>query len=66
MYQRTVGYPDEYFNAHHVMLDTEELGDGAVGAGKGTRLNLLIPTRRARIVPQVSNGKSYFGFLNFS
>jgi hypothetical protein len=25
VYQRTVGYPDEYFNAHHVMLDTEEL-----------------------------------------
>ena len=24
-YQRTVGYPDEYNNEHHVMLDTEVL-----------------------------------------
>ena len=25
MYQRTVDYPDEYHNGHHVMLDSEEL-----------------------------------------
>ena len=25
MYQRTVDYPDELFNGHHVVLDTEEL-----------------------------------------
>ena len=25
MYQRTVDYPDEFANGHHVMLDTEEL-----------------------------------------
>ena len=25
MYQRTVDYPDEWANGHHVMLDTGEL-----------------------------------------
>ena len=25
VYQRTVDYPDEWFNGHHVMLDTEKL-----------------------------------------
>ena len=25
VYQRTVDYPDEWFNGHHVMLGTEEL-----------------------------------------
>ena len=25
VYQRTVDYPEEWFNGHHVMLDTEEL-----------------------------------------
>ena len=25
LYQRTVDYPDEWANGHHVMLDTEEL-----------------------------------------
>ena len=25
VYQRTVDYPDEWFNGHHVMLDTEVL-----------------------------------------
>ena len=25
VYQRTVDYPDEWFNGHHVMLDREEL-----------------------------------------
>ena len=25
VFQRTVDYPDEWFNGHHVMLDTEEL-----------------------------------------
>ena len=25
VYQRTVDYPDEFANGHHVMLDTEEL-----------------------------------------
>ena len=25
VYQRTVDYPDEWANGHHVMLDTEEL-----------------------------------------
>ena len=25
VYQRTVDYPDEWYNGHHIMLDTEEL-----------------------------------------
>ena len=25
VFQRTVDYPDEFANGHHVMLDTEEL-----------------------------------------
>ena len=25
VYQRTADHPDEWFNGHHVMLDTEEL-----------------------------------------
>ena len=25
VYQRTGDYPDQWFNGHHVMLDTEEL-----------------------------------------
>ena len=25
VYQRTADYPNEWFNGHHVMLDTEEL-----------------------------------------
>ncbi len=25
VYQRTVDFPDEWFNGHHIMLDTEEL-----------------------------------------
>ena len=25
VYQRTVDYPDEYFNGHHIMLDSEKL-----------------------------------------
>ena len=25
VYQRTVDFPDEWFNGHHVMLDSEEL-----------------------------------------
>ncbi len=28
VYQKTVDYPDEWFNSYHVMLDTEELVTG--------------------------------------
>ena len=37
VYQRTVDYPDEYANGHHVMLDSEELVTVRAHQMKGLR-----------------------------
>jgi len=45
VHQRTVDYPDEWHNGHHVMLDTEKAGDGAVEPGRVEEVTERPPSR---------------------